>query len=308
MKKNTLLIVLITFFLTACSQDSPVIKIGTNVWPGYEPLYLASDRGLLPEKKFSLIELVSASQVMRELSSQTIDVAALTLDEAITLESRGVDIKIVLVMDYSNGGDAIVADKAFPKFAMLKGKRIAVEESAVGGYFLSRALEKYGMETSDVEIVSKLQHEISYAFLQNKVDAVVTFDPLKTKLLEKKGVVVFDSKQIPGEIVDVLVVRRAVYDQIKDQLGVLKAAWFESLETLRTEPAKAMPIINKRLKLDEKSLSLVMAGVFFPSEQENRKLLSSTDASSLRTTVARIKDYLEKHGRIASNVDVEDLF
>lgn len=307
-EKNIIFIIVLFLFSTACGQEESPIKIGTNVWPGYEPLYLASETGLLPKNTFSLVELLSASQVMRELASQTIDVASLTLDEAIILQSRGVNIKIVMVLDYSNGGDALVADKSIRKITQLKGKRVAVEESAVGGYFLSRALESNNMKTSDLTVVSKLQHEMAHSFSSHEVDAVVTFDPIKSRLLHNNGVVLFDSRQIPGEIVDVLVVRDEVYEQIKEPLEALQSAWYKSLEMIKSDPERALPIINKRLKLDEDTLSLVMDGVYFPTQGENLDLMQSVKATSLRSAVVRVKDYLEKNNRITGVLEVEDLF
>lgn len=307
-EKNILFIIVLILFSTACGQEESPIKIGTNVWPGYEPLYLASETGLLPKNGFSLVELLSASQVMRGLASQTLDVATLTLDEAIILQSRDVNIKIVMVLDYSNGGDALVADNSIREIAQLKGKRVAVEESAVGGYFLSRALELNNMKASDLTVVNKLQHEIAHAFSSREVDAVVTFDPIKSNLLHDNGVVLFDSRQIPGEIVDVLVVRDEVYEQIKEPLSILQSAWYKSLNMIRSDPEKALPIINQRLKLDKETLSLVMDGVFFPSQEENLDLMKSVKGTTLRGAVVRVKDYLDKNNRITNGFDVEELF
>ncbi|MDH5216487.1 MAG: ABC transporter substrate-binding protein [Gammaproteobacteria bacterium] len=307
-EKTILFVILLLQLLMACGQEKAPIKIGTNVWPGYEPLYLASETGLLPKSTFALVELLSASQVMRGLASQTLDVATLTLDEAIILQSRGVDIKIVMVLDYSNGGDALVADKSIREIAQLRGKRVAVEESAVGGYFLSRALELNNMKTSDLTVVSKLQHEMAHAFSSHEVDAVVTFDPIKSRLLHNNGVVLFDSRQIPGEIVDVLVVRDEVYEQIKEPLDVLKSAWYKSLKMIRSDPEKALPIVNQRLKLDKKTLSLVMDGVYFPVQEENLELMEPDKSTSLHGAVARVKGYLEKNNRITGMVNVEEMF
>lgn len=306
--KTIIFVILLLQLLLACGQEKTSIKIGTNVWPGYEPLYLASEAGLLPKSTFSLVELLSASQVMRGLASQTLDVATLTLDEAITLQSRGVDIKIVMVLDYSNGGDALVADKSIREITQLRGKRVAVEESAVGGYFLSRALELNNMKTSDLTVVNKLQHEMAHAFSSHEVDAVVTFDPIKSRLLHNNGFVLFDSRQIPGEIVDVLVVRDEVYEQIKEPLDVLKFAWYKSLEMIRSDPEKALPIVNQRLKLDKKTLTLVMDGVYFPVQAENLDLMKSEKSTSLHGAVTRVKEYLEKNNRITGVVNVEEMF
>lgn len=87
-------------WLTACSQtESPPIRLGTNVWPGYEPLYLARQQGFINENRVRLIEFSSSTQTIQAFRNNLLDTAALTLDETLLLLESGEDIHIVLVMD-----------------------------------------------------------------------------------------------------------------------------------------------------------------------------------------------------------------
>ena len=97
-------------YLLACTPapDSPVV-VASNDWIGYRPLYLAQQLNYFDEHTVRLLELTSASEVLRKFRNGVIQVAALTLDEALLLKQDGFDITIILVMDISAGADAIVA-------------------------------------------------------------------------------------------------------------------------------------------------------------------------------------------------------
>jgi hypothetical protein len=70
-----------------CDEAPVPVRIGSNLWPGYEPLYVLRERGMLPPG-LRLVELVSASQVMRGIRNGLLDGGGLTLDEALRLGDR----------------------------------------------------------------------------------------------------------------------------------------------------------------------------------------------------------------------------
>mgnify|MGYP001302401945 CR=1 FL=1 len=60
--------------LAACTrEESSPIRIGTNVWIGSEPLYLARGLEYLDSRQIRLVEYPSASEVLRAFRNQAID-------------------------------------------------------------------------------------------------------------------------------------------------------------------------------------------------------------------------------------------
>lgn len=146
----------VVLLLSACTRpatESP-LRIGTNNWPGYEPLYLARDLGHYKGTPIKLVELPSTSEVMHALRNRTLEGAALTLDETLTLLDSGFHLKIILVMDFSDGGDVLLAKPEIASLSALRGKRVAVEYTAVGAIILDAALNAAGLSASDITIVS----------------------------------------------------------------------------------------------------------------------------------------------------------
>ena len=183
--------------ISSCSTENPVVlQLGTNVWPGYEPLYMARELGYLDGNKVRLVEYSSASQVLQSYRNGLIDAAALTLDEVMLLLSTGETPKIVLVTDISHGADVIIGQPDIKKLADIRGKRVAIEGTALGAFMIVRALEIAGIEHETVEIINRSVDEHEDSFLTKEVDAVVTFEPVRSKLLASGGNPLFDSRDI----------------------------------------------------------------------------------------------------------------
>ncbi len=301
----------LVLFLLGCSEPiQPPLRIGTNVWPGYEPLYLARELGFLTRENAHLVEYASATQVIRAFRNETIDVAALTLDEVLLLAQDGFAPRIVLVMDASAGGDAIIAQGDIQTMQDLRGKRVGVENTALGSYVLARALELHQMYVSDLRIIPMDVNEHEARFLDGSVEAVVTFDPVRSRLLSRGGRPLFDSKQIPGEILDVLVVRDSVLESRSDSVRALLNGWFQALEFFADKSDEAAAIMAKRLALSPKDVLASYQGLLLPGREENLKMLAydGSQPPPVQVTTLRLIDFMERKKLLKPTVQASDLF
>lgn len=299
----------ILMLLTACSDNTEsVLRLGTNIWPGYEPLYLARQRGDLKKDKVHLVEFSSASQVIQAYRNNLIDAAALTLDEVLLLLERGEKLKIVLVMDISNGGDAIVGQSDIATLAEIKGKRIGVEHSALGAYVLTRALEIANLNRKSIKTIPLDINEQEKAFLQHKVDAVVTFDPVRSKLLKSGGNLLFDSRQIPGEIVDVLVVRDEYLSRYPDSVQYLLNGWYQALAFMKQQPREAAKTLGLRMGLGVDGTLASYEGLTLPDQKENQQLLKQQPEPQLLLTATKLAWLMSQQGLLKENLDPSLLF
>jgi len=207
--RQLILLLVISILLTSCTEQIvPPLRIGTNIWPGYEPFYVTRHKYTESMEHIKLIEYRNASQVLNGIINNSIDVAAVTLDEAVKIKALGFDIEVVWVVDYSNGADALLAKPEITSSQELIGKRIGAETSALGLYVLSRYLELNNLKLSDITLVNLEANRHVQAYLSNEIDAVFTFEPSVSKLAEAGAIKLFDSTQIPGEIVDVLIINK----------------------------------------------------------------------------------------------------
>ena len=197
-----------------CAREpEAALRIGTNVWIGSEPLYLARELGRLDPAAVQLVEYPSASEVLRAYRNQAIDGMVISLDELFGLAVDGLQPRIILVVDVSHGADVVVGRRGMQTMRDLKGKSVAVESGALGAFVLSRALALNGMQASDVNVVHLESNEQPSAFEKGQVDGAVTFDPYRAQFLRAGATTLFDSTQIPGEIVDLVAVRASVLEK-----------------------------------------------------------------------------------------------
>jgi len=124
MRKIPILILslIVLFSFTACenSQERPLLKVGISPWPGYEPLVVASEKGYFADANIRLVRFTTPTDSYRAFRDGIIDVAAFTADEVFHYAEVEDKPRIFLVLDISNGADAIVARKEIKTLNDLK--------------------------------------------------------------------------------------------------------------------------------------------------------------------------------------------
>ena len=290
-----------------CSpRHTPPLMVGTNTWTGYEPLYLARDLGLHEGLPLRLVELGSTTQAMDALRAGQLDLAGLTLDEALTLAREDVPIKIVWVMNISAGADAIVARPGIRSVTDLRGRRVGVEQTAVGAYLLQAALKQAGMQASDVSVVPLPLDEHVAAWRSHQVDAVVTFDPIRQSLVNEGGTAVFDSRAIPGEIVDVLVVREAALQCCDRAIAQLLDGQRKALAHLQSDRSDALARMARRSGVMPADVGAALDGMLLPDAAANRAMFEGKD-SGLAQTARKLAQVMHESGLLGGTLDTAPL-
>jgi NitT/TauT family transport system substrate-binding protein len=249
------------------------LRIGTNVWIGSEPLYLARELGRLDPAAVQLVEYPSASEVLRAFRNQAIDGMVISLDELFELAVDGLQPRIILVVDVSNGADVVVGRRGMRTMHDLKGKSVAVESGALGAFVLSRALALNRMQASDVNVVHLESNEQPGAFEKGEVDGAVTFDPYRAQFLKAGAATLFDSTQIPGEIVDLLAVRASVVDKEPKAIQALLTGWFGAIDYIKREPVDAARRMGIRQQTSGEQFQQAQQGLHVPTREENLRML-----------------------------------
>ena len=284
----------------------PVLRIGTNVWIGSEPLYLARDLGRLDPGTVQLVEYPSASEVLRAFRNEAIDGMVISLDELFGLAADGLQPRIILVVDVSNGADVVVGRQGMRTMRDLQGKAVAVEGGALGAFVLSRALALSGMQASDVNVVHLESNEHPRAFEKGQVDGAVTFDPFRGQLIAAGGKTLFDSTQIPGEIVDLLAVRASFIEQHPKTIQALLSGWFAALDYMKREPLDAARRMGVRQQTSGEQFLQAQSGLHVPTREDNLRMLGGPHPE-LATTGRRLMTLMVDAKLLRTNVDIESV-
>ena len=293
--------------LAGCSRAPETsLRIGTNVWIGSEPLYLARELGKLNPATVQLVEYPSASEVLRAFRNQAIDGMVISLDELFGLAVDGMQPKIILVVDVSHGADVVVGRQGMRSMRDLKGKSVAVESGALGAFVLSRALALAGMQPGDVTVVHLESNEQLGAFEKGTVDGAVTFDPFRSQFLKAGAATLFDSTKIPGEIVDLIAVRADVLAKQPKAVEALLAGWFAAFDYMKADPNDAARRMGIRQQTSGEQFLATQQLLHVPSRAENLKMLGGP-APELATTGRRLMALMLESKLLKSELKIESV-
>ena len=297
--------VLLLLPLGGCMKEpETALRIGTNVWIGSEPLYLARELGRLDPAAVQLVEYPSASEVLRAFRNQAIDGMVISLDELFGLAADGLQPRIILVVDVSHGADVVVGRGGMRTMRDLKAKSVAVESSALGAFVLSRALAVNGMQASDVNVVHLESNEQPSAFEKGQVDGAVTFDPYRAQFLHAGARTLFDSTQIPGEIVDLLAVRASVLERHPKAVQALLSGWFGAIDYMKADPKDAARRMGIRQQTTGEQFLEAQKGLHIPSREENLRMLGGP-TPELAVTGRRLMALMVDAKLLRTGLDIE---
>ncbi len=292
-----LLVASAALFLSCVQEPLPMLTVGSNQWPGYEAMYLAKSMGLYEQEEIKLVEFSSATEVLDALHAGLLDAAALTLDEYLEAKIHGSDLTMVLIFDYSAGADALLAKPEIKELADLKGKKIAVESSAVGAVMLYSALAAAGLTDEDIIKVYSTPNEHVLNYDRGLVDAVVVFEPVLSQLKLLGAQPLFDSLQVPGLIVDVLAVRSTALKEKHQQIQHLVDGYFKALAWLNSDKAKALNKMAWHLGMNAEQLALALEKIHILQQDENQAMLAG-DRPAIMHNIKQLTQMMRKAGLI----------
>lgn len=250
------------------------LKVGMNAWVGYDPLALARDQGLLDVRQVKVIELSSGSETQRNFRNGLLDAAALTLDESLRLADEGLDVRIVAVLSASAGADLVLAGPSVTTPQDLRGKTIAVEGTTVGALVLKRLLEAGQLQPTDVTVRNLEASQHLAALKAGRVDAAVSYESLAGAMREAGYRPIFDSRAMPGDIMDVLVVRAHTLTSRPQEVATLVSGWQRGLLALQQQPESSARLLAPGVGLTAADYLATLKGVHFFTARQSVELLS----------------------------------
>ena len=294
--------------ISACSPPPKTpLRVGTNIWLGYESLYVARQLDYFDADSIHLVELPSATSVSHAFQTGNLEAAALTLDEVLVLLQHDIKLKVVLLMDISNGADVLLAQPDMEKLVELKGRHIGYENTAVGALLLDAALAKAGLDPTEVTLQPIPYNQHRERFLARAVDAVVTFEPIRTQLLNEGAVSLFDSSQIPGRIVDVLVVSEAAAEKYAPEIKQLIEAHFKARSFFRQNPEEGARLMAPRLNINTDEILNSFNSLQLTDLSQNKAQLLSSP-SPFQMTASDLAELMLNHQLLHHNPVLDNAF
>lgn len=292
--------------LGGCSVLEQPLQVAAHVWVGYEPMFLAQNRQWLDPERVQLRQTKDSNETLAALQEGRADAGALTLDEVLRARAEGLALTVVLVFDVSLGADMLLARPGIESLAQLKGVRLAYEAGSVGEIMLAEALRLGGLARQDLLLSHVALDQQLSAWQAHEFDAVISCEPVGSQLLNSGMHRLFDSRQIPNSIIDVLAVRQDALDWRHAQaLRHLLGAHFRALKDFERNPQDAAYRMAPSLGLPPSTVLAAFKGLLLPSVANNYELLSGTVL--LRARAQQVLQILRVTGLVAGHDTLSDL-
>ena len=286
-------------------------KIAWSHYTGWEPWAYAEHAGILKKwaDKYGItIKLDLINDYIESINlytAGTYDGCVMTNMDGLTIPAvGGVDSSAIIVGDFSNGNDGIVT-KQGTTVSDLKGQTIKLVELSVSHYLLTRALSTNGLSEKDVKLVNTSDADIGAAFLADAKGATVTWNPILMQIRNAKGAnLVFDSSKIPGEIMDLMVVRTDASESLKK---ALVGAWYETMNVIAGSSKEAGESIDFMAKNSggtpaEFRAQLKTTRMFYAPD-EGAKFAASSD---IKKTMEYVRAFSFEHGLFGEGAKSKD--
>jgi NitT/TauT family transport system substrate-binding protein len=185
------------------------LKIAYSDWPGWVAWEVGIEKGWFKKKgvevEFSWFDYVAS---MDAFAAKQVDAVAMTNGDTLVTGATGAKGIMILINDYSNGNDMLIAKSGIKSIKDLKGKKIGVEVGFVAHLLVLKALESAGLKENDVTLVNVPTNETPQVLASGDVDAIAAWQPNSGQALKlvPGSKALFTSADAPGLIYDVLAV------------------------------------------------------------------------------------------------------
>ncbi len=271
------------------------LTVGYSDWPGWVAWQVAIDKGWLKEAGLDVtFQWFDYSASMDALTAGKIDADLMTNGDTLVTGAGGGKAIMIMLTDYSNGNDMIVAKPGIKSLKELKGRKIGIEVGLVEHLLLLDGLKKAGMTEKDVTLVNAKTNETPQVLASGQVDAIGAWQPVSGQAMKASpgSHPVYTSAQAPGLIYDVLAVRPASLASHKAEWMKLIKVWDRVVHYIndpKTQP-DAIRIMAARVGLTPAAYAPLLKGTHLIDIAEARRVFKKADGLTSLYGSSKIAD------------------
>ena len=297
------------------AEEKTEFKVAWSIYVGWMPWGYLEESGIMDKwaAKYGIdVEIVQINDYIESINQYTAGqfdgVSATNMDTLSIPSGGGVDTTALIVGDYSNGNDAVIL-KGEGDLTALKGKPINLVELSVSHYLLARGLDSVGLSEADLGgVINTSDADMIAAYATSDVQAVVTWNPLVSSILEEPGAnKIFDSAQIPGEIIDMMVVNT---ETLKDNPAFGKAmagAWYEVMALMSSDSPEGVAAREAMAAASGTDLAgydaqLASTAMFYTPGDA----VTFTESAELKATMVNVAEFLFDKGILGEGAPSAD--
>jgi len=302
------------------AEQKASFTVGWSVYVGWNPYYYMAKSGILRKwaDKYGVtihVQRFDYAPSLDAFVSKNIDACAMTNMEALDMPAAaGIDTTAVILGDYSNGNDAVLVRHDLT-MAQMRGRSVLLVENTVSQYLFERAMALSGLadQINSVRFINTSDSDIAAAFLTDPTkEVVVTWKPLVSQIVRAPGVkILFNSSRLPGDILDLLVVRTDVLNR-PDGSGqrfakALVGAWYEVMGQMSKSAPETDKVLAEIAEASQDSLpsykeQLLTTHMFYTPQSAAQMVLSP----DLAKTMDLVRQFCFVHGLLGERTRSPD--
>jgi NitT/TauT family transport system substrate-binding protein len=257
-------------------EPAPKLRVAYSDWPGWTAFEVGIQKGWFKEAgldvEFSWFDYLPS---MEAFTAGKVDAVMVTNGDALVTGANGAKSKMILVTDYSNGNDKVIAKPGIKSLKQLKGKKIGLELTLVEHLLLLQGLQKVGLKQGDVTLVNYSTNQTPQALSSKEVDAVAAWYPTSSQALTSMAgaTAIWTSADVPGLIYDAVVVNPQSLAKRKDDWIKFVKVWYRISDFVRDPKtqAEAVAIMAAKVGVKPEEYAAAMPGTFFLSLADAKK-------------------------------------
>lgn len=297
---------LAAFVAAGAAQAQTKVVIGISGWTGFAPLVLAKEAGIFAKNGLDVtIKKIPQKDRHLAIASGDIQCAATTVETWIVWDAAGIKTKQIFQLDKSYGADGMVVRAATKSIKDLKGKTVAASAPGTSPYFaLAWFLKENGMSVKDVTVVNMEPGPAAQAFIAGQNDAAMTYEPYLSAVRDKPdaGKIIATTLDYPM-VMDTFGCTPAFLAANDDAAKALTKGYFEALEMIKTDQAKAYGIMGADVKQSGEQFGKSAGYLRWSDAAGNKKFFTG----EWQAFSAKAADLLFETGLIKSKPDLGTL-
>ncbi|MFG2592784.1 ABC transporter substrate-binding protein [Streptomyces sp. NPDC048438] len=259
------------------------IRIGYQAFPSGD--LIVKEKGLLekalPDHTIKWIKFDSGATINTAFVAGSVDLAAIGSSPVARGLSAPLNIpyKVTWVLDVAGDNEALVArdGSGIKGVEYLAGRKVATPFSSTSHYSLLAALDKAGVDASEVDLLDLEPQDIVAAWSRGDIDAAYVWLPTLDEL-GKTGKTLLSSRELAASgkpTLDLGVASTAFIEKQPEVIAAWRKAQAQALDLIHDDPSAAAEAVGKQLGTSpEDAAAQLKQGIFLkPAEQADDKWL-----------------------------------
>ncbi|MGR3363256.1 MAG: putative urea ABC transporter substrate-binding protein [Maritimibacter harenae] len=297
----------------AAAEEKTDFRVAWSIYVGWMPWGYLEESGIMDkwaEKYGITVDIVQINDYVESINQYTAGafdgVSATNMDTLSIPAGGGVDTTALIIGDYSDGNDAVIL-KGEGTIEDLAGKPVNLVELSVSHYLLARGLDSVGLAERDLDgVINTSDADMIAAYATDDVEAVVTWNPLVSEILGSNpdATNVFDSSQIPGEILDLMVVNTETLADNPDFGKAMVGAWYELMGLMAEGDEEALTAMAEASGTDLEGYKAQLAAteMFY----DPAAAVTQAESADLPTTMTNVAEFLFDKGILGEGAPSPD--